>query len=311
MTRRRLIGLAVLGLAAGLGALKWEWDRSGRLLMLLDPVLARSQPCDEGTQAGSRFIAHAGGAVGALTYTNSLEALESAWGAGCRWFEIDFDWTADHHLVAHHDWNDASARVFGSPGHQMTRQEFLSTPRLDGLTSLDTDRLAAWLESHPGARIVTDVKWKPVDGAAYLLRTIPDATTRLIPQAYDWDELPRLHALGFSEPILTTYRRRFTDDELIERGGREAILAVTIPAARASTTLLRRLDAAGVAVFAHTANSRPVARSLRRRGVQAVYTDRLCGCPGGIRGAAGPTPNQEPGSTSSRSTRFLPAAFAR
>ncbi len=35
------------------------------------------------------FIAHAGGAIDGYTYTNSLEALNSSYAAGCRLFEKD------------------------------------------------------------------------------------------------------------------------------------------------------------------------------------------------------------------------------
>lgn len=44
-------------------------------------------------------IAHAGGQIGATTYTNSIEALDANYEKGFRAFEIDFSWTSDHQLV--------------------------------------------------------------------------------------------------------------------------------------------------------------------------------------------------------------------
>jgi hypothetical protein len=44
------------------------------------------------------FIAHAGGAIGHYTYTNSLEALNSNYEKGFRFFEIDLSWTSDGDL---------------------------------------------------------------------------------------------------------------------------------------------------------------------------------------------------------------------
>ena len=46
-----------------------------------------------------KFIAHAGGGIGNLSYTNSRDALDTNYRHGHRFFELDLDWTKDDKLV--------------------------------------------------------------------------------------------------------------------------------------------------------------------------------------------------------------------
>ena len=58
------------------------------------------------------LIAHAGGGIAGVTYSNSREALDHSYGKGLRLFEIDLNWTTDGHLVLVHDWQDSSRDWF-------------------------------------------------------------------------------------------------------------------------------------------------------------------------------------------------------
>ena len=51
-----------------------------------------------------RFIAHAGGSIDNLKYTNSLEAIQNSIDRGYKLIEIDLIETSDQKLVAAHDW---------------------------------------------------------------------------------------------------------------------------------------------------------------------------------------------------------------
>jgi glycerophosphoryl diester phosphodiesterase len=231
-------------------------------------------------------IAHAGGAVGGLTYTNSLEALELSYSRGCRFFELDIQWTSDGGLVLLHDWNAAARRIFGEGfgDNWRSRETFLGTPRLDGLTSLDLEGLVSWLEAHPDAVVVTDVKWENLQALARLRSEVPGAERRLIPQIYGFHEYSRVRELGFERIILTLYRSPASDGEVVDFARSVPLVAVTMPLARAFDGLPSLLDEAGVPSLVHTVNSPRNAERLAELGVDGIYTDSLVGC--GVNGAA-------------------------
>lgn len=226
------------------------------------------------------MIAHAGGAVGGQTYSNSLEALDDSYGRGCRLFELDIQWTSDGKLVLLHDWSTAAARIFGGDfgDNWRSRETFLHTPRLDGLTSLDLEGLVSWLEAHPDAVVVTDVKWENLQALARLRSEVPGAERRLIPQIYGFQEYARVRELGFERIILTLYRSPAGDHEVADFARSVPLFAVTMPLARAFDGLPSILDEAGVASLVHTVNSPRNARRLAELGVDGIYTDHLTGC---------------------------------
>src|SRR5450631_2076103 len=108
------------------------------------------------------LVAHAGGAVGGLPYTNSRQALDGSWERGFRLFEVDLSWTSDGQLVLLHDWGPTVQSVWGAPEGRRTLADFQALRRT-GLTPLDLGGLEAWVSDHQGARIVSDVKERNVD----------------------------------------------------------------------------------------------------------------------------------------------------
>ncbi|WP_412507724.1 hypothetical protein [Roseovarius sp. SYSU LYC5161] len=96
-------------------------------------------------------IAHAGGAVKDLPYTNSWEAIRDSHASGRRVFELDFQQLADGSLVVAHDFDEFD-RV---PANRIA---FLEAEQSAGLTRLDFQMLAEWLESRPGVVLTTDTK---------------------------------------------------------------------------------------------------------------------------------------------------------
>lgn len=51
------------------------------------------------TQAKPLMIAHAGGGINGLSYSNSIEALDLNYDKGFRIFELDFSWTSEGQSV--------------------------------------------------------------------------------------------------------------------------------------------------------------------------------------------------------------------
>lgn len=224
-------------------------------------------------------VAHAGGGLGKLTYTNSYEALNSNLAKGFQYFEIDFVLTRDGHLVCLHDWDVNFRRTFRSnTAGPLTLQEFLdlvaANPRFESCT---LDGLADWMTAHPEAYLVTDVKDDNVRALEQIRAVLPDSQRRVIPQIYYPAEFDAVKALGFEQIIWTLYRMAPSNLEVLQQvAAWEGPVAVTMPKAWAKSGLALRLQARGFATYAHTVNSAPqMQRFIRDLGFTEVYTDFL------------------------------------
>ena len=109
------------------------------------------------------FIAHAGGGINQLTYTNSLEALNSNYDKGFRCFEIDFSWTLDEELVAIHDWEKSLLKDYHVVGKEIpTLAEFLLLETKTGLTQLSLKAILRWAADKEDVFIESDEKSVPI-----------------------------------------------------------------------------------------------------------------------------------------------------
>ncbi len=142
MRRRaeRALVIAVLVIVAGghrvplLRRAQWSLEGAWELARL--PSVAAAPPI-----AAPAHIAHAGGAFGALRYTNSLEALDWNYARGVRWFELDFLPDPEGAWWAVHDWREVQELQGIAPFHVLTLDEAL-----------------AWFGRHGDARLITDTR---------------------------------------------------------------------------------------------------------------------------------------------------------
>lgn len=103
-----------------------------------------------------RYIAHAGGIIDNLTYTNSLEALNLSYAKGFRLFELDIIKTTDGKYVAAHSWQDWK-RMSGYQGKVPINYEtFLEYKIHNKYTPLGIDEINNWFKNHHDAILVTD-----------------------------------------------------------------------------------------------------------------------------------------------------------
>lgn len=103
-----------------------------------------------------RFIAHAGGRIDGIEYTNSLEAMNLSYKNGFRLFELDFIETADGVFVASHGWSDWKKQVGFKEERRPTLKEFKSLKILEKYTPMDIDDVNEWFRNHKDAILVTD-----------------------------------------------------------------------------------------------------------------------------------------------------------
>jgi len=235
-----------------------------------------SPPLALGAAVPHALVAHAGGAVGGLPYTNSRQALDGSWERGFRLFEVDLSWTSDGKLVLLHDWGPNLQRVWGAPEGRLTLAAFQALRTTAGLTPLDLGGLDAWVSGHPGARIVSDVKERNVEALRVVTTRHPSLARRLVPQIYGFQEYEPVRSMGYLSIILTLYLSDATDDEVVAFARKHKLLAVTMWPARArAERFVERLAAIGVPVYAHTVNDRARAEALFSLGVHGIYTDEL------------------------------------
>lgn len=232
------------------------------------------------------LIAHAGGGIAGVTYSNSREALDHSYGKGLRLFEIDLSWTTDGHLVLIHDWQDSSTDWFPDAETRLPLEEFKAAKMKDGLTQMALEDLYAWLGTHEDAYVVTDVKNRNLDALRVIAETAGELKSRFIPQIYDFSEFAPARGLGFRDVIFTVYRSKATPLEVFSFGMENELFAITLPEKWAlALPLARLLEMNGVFVYAHTVNSLDIWRELQAAGVSGIYTDDLT--PADLEGSAG------------------------
>jgi len=220
-------------------------------------------------------VAHAGGEVLGKTYTNSKEALDHNYSKGHRLFEVDMEWTSDRKLVLIHDWKQSYKKFFKKENHVPTIKEFKELTMTYGLTQLTLKELAQWLGEHPDAIIITDVKKDNIKALQVIKTRYPELTNKFIPQIYNFSEYQKVSKLGYKDIILTLYRMKATNDEILEFAKTNKLYAVTMPQTRALKELPSMLKSAGVYVYAHTINNHAMKEVFLEKGVNGIYTDKI------------------------------------
>lgn len=224
-------------------------------------------------------IAHAGGGLGKITYTNSYQALTANIDKGFRYFEIDFTFTSDDRLVCLHDWKFNFKRSFGFETER--RLSFEEFKRLaeenEKFTNCTLEGLAVWMRDNPAAYVVTDVRGDNLKALKRIRGVLPNAEIRVIPQIYEPRNFETVSSMGFQQIIWTLYRYSGSGYNVIQwvEKWRTAV-AVTMPKERAASALPKALAERGIPTYVHTVNKREeMDRFITDFGVKEIYTDFL------------------------------------
>lgn len=239
--------------------------------------------------AKHRLVAHANGSVGNRCCTNSLEAFTASYQVGHRVFEMDFNLSADGHLVAVHDWSHATLSSLGLPlgsvdASPLTRARFASSRIHGTLTPLTIESVMRLLSRYPDAWLITDTKVAsgPEIATAFrsLVRTAhrvdPRVLDRVIPQVYNPSMYQTIRSIHpFHSWIYTLYMSRDSDEEVVAFVRNSGVRAVTMSMQRANPHILATLKDLGIFTYVHTINDLDIYRRLRVIHVHGIYTDRL------------------------------------
>lgn len=223
-----------------------------------------------------RSIAHAGGEYRGITYSNSLEALNANYARGLRLFEMDFSWTSDGQLAAIHDWHRYTGRSrnwFGPPAlDEFAKDKTCAT------TPTTLFMVYRWLEEHPDAFIVTDVKRRSLEALAKIRMERPELVHRFIVQIYQFKDYDLAVSQGFRNIILTLYQclAKTPDDAIVRFAREHRLFALTMSLARSrASDLAMKLRRDNVPVYIHTVNTPEDLHEALARGAVGVYSDTL------------------------------------
>jgi len=257
--------IVVLAIAAGVFRLRGEAapSRPGRSLPAQAPVWTECHAP----------VAHALGAIDGTTYTNSLEAFAANYARGFRVFEVDLARTRDGSIVALHEWRNIWPTV-------PSLAEFKARKIAGRYTPATLIDVLTILQSHPDVYLVVDFKGEIPDLLPDVVAAAramdPELPMRVIPQVSTEAEAEAAGELyRFPSEILTLYRTRASDAEVVALAARTGIQVVTMSTSRFNEALVRRLDSLGVRVYVHTVNDRDSETDLRAKGVWGIYTDTL------------------------------------
>ncbi len=222
-----------------------------------------------------KVIAHAGGEIIGMSYTNSREAFDHNYNKGFRYFEADFEWTSDGELVLIHDWDKAFKMLYGVDGAAVpSLKKYKELEMKGGLSAFDLDGIIVWLKNNRDAFVVTDMKSDNVKALRFIKERYPEMLLRFVPQIYAFKEYNEVRSLGYENMILTLYRLGATNNEVVSFVKGRKIYAVTMPSDRALFTgLPGELKKIGVVSYAHTVNGEGLKDMLVENGVHGVYTD--------------------------------------
>lgn len=109
-----------------------------------------------------RYIAHAGGEINEVRYSNTKEALDYSYQKGFRLFELDIIQTSDGKWVAAHDWNMWSRFTDYQGTLPPTLAEFKKRTIYGDYHTMDLTEINKWFEQHEDAVLVTDKVNDPI-----------------------------------------------------------------------------------------------------------------------------------------------------
>ncbi len=224
-------------------------------------------------------VAHAGGEINGITYTNSLNALDKNMEEGFSYFEIDFAFTKDGHLVCLHKWNSDFNKLFGfETEEKLTLNEFEKIVNSKSEFEVCTlEKLIIWMDENPETHIITDVKENNIQALELISKKVPNFQERIIPQIYSFENFDKVKKMGYNQVILTIYRYNLDDDEILTKvEGFGGDFAITIPKKRAMSNLSTELAKMDIHTYTYTINSLEEKEILFDvYNISEIYTDFL------------------------------------
>ena len=142
------------------------------------------------------LIAHAGGGINGLKYTNSLEAMEQSIEHGFKMIELDLLISSDGRIVAVHDWKSFHVMTNSNNTGPISSKEFESKIIYDKYTTLNISTAIDILDENDVVLVTDKVK-----NLALLSNYIIDKDKSII-EVFSMDKYNEAIELGFNNVAL-------------------------------------------------------------------------------------------------------------
>lgn len=219
-------------------------------------------------------VAHAGGALHGVPYTNSIDALQANL-LSYEIFEIDLMRTSDGVIVCVHDWPGYWQETGTGQFHSPSYKEFRSSASRLKWTPCDLNTLNQWLTDNPGKKIVLDSKVSDVVSLYIEVGTIlSENSVNVYPQIYDIKDFDEVSSMNWGGVLWSLYKRPVPVSTLLDLSRNLDIAAIVIERDDVESHA-RPLIRAGKIVYVHTVNDFEELEKLKNLGVEDIYTDVL------------------------------------
>ncbi|TVQ34987.1 MAG: hypothetical protein EA370_09865 [Wenzhouxiangella sp.] len=238
------------------------------------------------------LIAHAAGGSAMGSYPNAIECLDQWYAQGIRYFEFDLQPTPDGGWIGLHDWGPTLRRWFDlsalplqqrllralRPRSALPAKSVLALPMRGNLTVLTPQRLATWLEAHPDAWLVTDIKSANRQGLEVLAQVLGQRVRQVVAQVFAIEEIELARRLGYGRVAWANYVPKWPLKALPDRLGDFSLDLVVLDQRKLALPQdLPHLDALirqGREIWVFTVNDCQRLEELPE-AISGVITDRL------------------------------------
>ncbi len=256
-------------------------DGTRRLIGALGAIFLAPRLCaDPGWWESQDLIAHAMGAVGGCSYSNSLEAFEHNYRRGYRLFEVDLELTSDGVAVLRHNWSDFCDTPEFSIEAPPSLERYKKSKIYKLFTPLSIDDLVDLMARYEDAYVVVDKLY--ANTRTYVNQIVSKAEgrgviDRFVIQVFDIPSYELIDGIHhFKHYLFTLYRHgQVRLDEVADFCVERGIPAIAFPKEWASNGAAAIFKKRGLKVYAHTVNKSAEADSLMRLGVDGFFSDYL------------------------------------
>lgn len=238
------------------------------------------------------YIAHALGGIGADAYTNSREALYSAYDRGYRCFEADFEYSSDGEFVLIHNFKKKTLKQLfdmevNEDEHILSLDEFLSCKIYGKYSPMTFRDLIEFMKDHPDMDLILDgkydeeieVKREYGDIVRIVNETDPEILRRLIPQIYNENMYDWISDIYDWNSIIFTWYKLDEDsldpEALFDFCRKKNIGVCTMEDSIENPLINKTAEKYGVRIYVHTINDPDTRDRLIDEGVKGDYLTGL------------------------------------
>ncbi len=219
----------------------------------------------------NKFIAHAGGGIMDINYTNSKESVIQSISDGFRFIELDLLETSDNSIVAAHDWKSFKENCLNFKGkidnNPLTYRQFNDCnyqKKLINFSKLDEDEINQIFDNNKKLFLVTD-KIKNYK----LLSKKFNFTDRIIPETYSLFDFVVAKYYGFKYPIFPYKKYNY----LIGKIFQIKLMNVSYSDFLKNKKKITKLYKNGIHIYVYTSNDGKFIEKYINNNITGVYTD--------------------------------------